>query len=340
MSTPHLPVHPRREGLDTRRMLRAALAAAGQGWPVFPLRSGEKTPALHSAACCPGTGVCGQSHQGWEQRATTDPDQISRWWRHRAHNVGVACGPAGLVVLDLDVRKGPVPPGREPGAPRHGEHTLSRLAARAGHPVPVDTLTVATPSGGAHLYFQAPPGEPIRNSVGERGARGLGPLIDVRAAGGYIVAAGSVLHGRGMPYRRHPGRPARPVPLPGWLATALTRPAPPPARPAPPGAEDAQVRHVDAYLRAAVAGETTAVRGAVAGTRAFVVFKAAARLGELVGARMLAEPDAYQALTAAAAVHDGVAGWSAREAHHHITNGLAAGQTRPRRPRGRTQRAS
>ena len=42
-----------------------------------------------------------------------------------------------------------------------------------------------------HLYFQAPHGAAIRNSAGK-----LAPGVDVRAAGGYVIAAGSVLeHG-------------------------------------------------------------------------------------------------------------------------------------------------
>ncbi|HLL35130.1 MAG TPA: bifunctional DNA primase/polymerase, partial [Streptomyces sp.] len=34
-------------------LLRAALAAAGRGWHVFPLRPGSKVPAGHAAARCP-----------------------------------------------------------------------------------------------------------------------------------------------------------------------------------------------------------------------------------------------------------------------------------------------
>ena len=49
----------------------------------------------------------------------------------------------------------------------------------------------ATPSGGWHLYYAAPEGREIRNS-----ASLLGPLIDVRAGGGYIIGADSIVGGK------------------------------------------------------------------------------------------------------------------------------------------------
>ena len=66
---------------------RAALAAAARGWPVVPLRPHGKEPAL----------------RGWDDEATLDRDRIRHWWSRRAYNVGVSCGPAGLLVVDLDV---------------------------------------------------------------------------------------------------------------------------------------------------------------------------------------------------------------------------------------------
>ena len=56
------------------------------------------------------------------------------------------------------------------------------------------TYTVKTPTGGLHLYYTAPDGPEIRNSAGK-----IGPLIDVRAGGGYVLAAGSVLDERAYP---------------------------------------------------------------------------------------------------------------------------------------------
>ena len=73
-------------------LLSAALDYAARGWHVFPLRPGQKRPALQS---------------DWEGRATTDPDRIRGCWEHDDYNIGIACGPSGLVVVDLDTPKEP-----------------------------------------------------------------------------------------------------------------------------------------------------------------------------------------------------------------------------------------
>src|SRR5690606_22485775 len=116
-----------------------------------------------------------EGHRGWEQRATTDPERIRRAWSHAPYNVGIATGPSGLCVLDLDTADdGDAPPERwaRHGA-RCGEDVLAIVAAEAGKDVPGETLTVATPSGGLHLYFTAPTDAELRNTSGETG-RGLG----------------------------------------------------------------------------------------------------------------------------------------------------------------------
>lgn len=92
--------------MDSRTALTdAALALAERGWPVFPLRPGTKKPALHGHRECPRTGGCTNGHHGWETRATTDPDRIRTAWQADAFNIGLCTGPAGLVVVDLDVPK-------------------------------------------------------------------------------------------------------------------------------------------------------------------------------------------------------------------------------------------
>lgn len=89
-------------------------------------------------------------------------------------------------------------------------------------------------------------------------------------------------------------------------------------------------------VAAAVRGETANVTNAVSGTRAYVVFKAAAALGGLVGAGVLDEHVAEDALIDAASVHDGVDEWTPREARRHIRNGIARGRNDPRRLDGLT----
>lgn len=186
-------------------LLTAALNAAARGWPVLPLRPGGKRPALHGENACTGTGVCTAGHVKWEQRATTDPDRIRAAWATGAFNVGIATGPAGLVVVDLDKPKG------SSDTPC-GVTTFTALCERTGQVVPT-TRTIRTARGGQHLYFLAPDGVQLHNTQ-----ESLGPNIDTRARGGYVVAPGSTTPAG--TYMLEDDRP--PVPLPEWLCTFLT----------------------------------------------------------------------------------------------------------------------
>lgn len=285
--------------------LAAALSAAERGWPVFPLYPYSKRPAVRD----------------WSRRATCDVGEITRWWMIMPYNIAIACQPAGLVVLDLDAARGRQPPPHwaQLGV-THGRDVLRILAERAHQPDPVDTYTVATPRG-EHRYFLAPADRELRNTTGR-----LGWLIDTRATGGAIVAAGSVRRVGDTLHRYRVVRDLDPRALPPWLVTALT-PTPIPIRPPLP----APVRRREAYVRAALDGETAAVAQSAPGTRAHTLFCAAARLGEMVGAGVLDETVATEALLAAAAVTDTPAApFTRREAGGHIANGIARGRRNPR----------
>jgi bifunctional DNA primase/polymerase-like protein len=294
----------------------AALVAAARDWPVFPLSPFSKVPAL----------------KRWQEIATTDRAQLEEWWMSAPDcNVGIACGPAGLVIIDLDKMRCRLPSAWTDV--RHGRDVLALVARRAGEADPVDTYTVLTPRG-EHRYFLAPSDRRLRNTVGASGRRGLGPGVDVRGWGGAVTAAGSVRCIRGGPwvYRPDPERPAEPVPLPQWLVTRLTPPSP-----VPPQLVRLRVGgRVEAYVVAAVRGEVANVVNAAPGTRAVTVFRAAYKLGGLVGANLLDEHLAESALLDAASVHDDVEGWTPAEARGHVRNGLALGRQRPRRVEGLT----
>ena len=140
------------KGTGTSLLLRAALGYARRGVPVFPCEPGGKRPLTPNGF--------------WE--ATTDERVVQRWWgRWPSANVGVPTGEAsGLLVLDVDAGD--------------GLGSILDLERRRG--VPPRTARARTGGGGEHLYFAFPADEEVRNSQGY-----LGPGLDVRGAGGYVI---------------------------------------------------------------------------------------------------------------------------------------------------------
>ncbi|MDX3645105.1 bifunctional DNA primase/polymerase [Streptomyces sp. MB09-02B] len=246
----------------SEHLMRAALDAAERGWHVFPLRPGGKPPALHGEKSCTRAGECARGHRKWEQRATTDPDRIRAAWSRAPFNVGIATGPSGLVVVDLDV-----PKDKGSSDAPGGAATFQALCERAGHRVP-DTYRTRTASGGQHLYFTAPTGVRLANTAGT-----IGTLVDTRAWGGYVVAAGSTTPTGD--YEALSGPVA--ASLPRWLLSIL-QPAPKPSQ-APSGPVTEQSRR---YVDVALAAETRNVSGAQVGGRETALFRAARALGRFV----------------------------------------------------------
>lgn len=313
-----------RRGLGRRG--RQALAAAAAGLYVFPLYPGTKDrPAVTD----------------WENEATRDREKITRWWTERPYNIAIATRPSRLVVVDLDPRK----PGQEaPAVPyercQHGLQVFQMLAAAAEAAFPLDTYRVVSPSGGQHLYFRAPDDVELRNSQ-----RRLAPLIDVRAGGGYIVAATSSRREGGR-YRAVNSRPI--APLPQWLREVLLAarqepmvPPAPAARPVSGPVAAAHSARVRAYVERIVDNvlEELATVPAGVGKRHEARRNAALKLGSLVGGGHLCAEDARARLLDVALTHVGVttdpsgrvhSRTTAREVVTTIENGLDYGMKRPR----------
>lgn len=292
-----------------------ALAAARRGLAVFPLWPRSKTPCLHGKHRCPGTGVCSGGHLGWEQRATLDPDLIRYWWKASpTSNVGIACGPSNLYVLDLDPARGEDPPPEWAGA-RHGRDVLARLAEQAGQPYPGDTYTGRSPSPSEHLYFRVASDSTLRNTAGKAGWR-----IDSRGRGGFIVAPGSVRRdGVYTVARRAPI-----APLPDWLVPLFA----PPPRPAPELIVPGDVRPLsDARRQSYLDTVARSVAHAAPHTAHDTLVRSAYTLGRLVGGGDFAEDDARAALHIAAQQRN----IPIAEASDAISAGLEAGALVPRR---------
>lgn len=283
-------------------MLRqAAHSATRRGLHVFPVVPGGKRPAVRE----------------WEQRATVDAGRIERCWSAGDFNVGVATGPSGLVVVDLDVPKDETDaaPAGMPAGIGCGEDVLAVLADEHGEPYPSETFTVRTGRGGTHLYFTAPEDVELRNTAGT-----LGWKVDTRASGGYVVGAGSVVDGRAYTVVHD----VVPAPLPGWLVTLL-KPAPlPPQKPVtvPLSATDRRGR----YLKAAVRAELDRVTGSGPGERNTALYRASVALGQLVAGGELGASEVAEWLTSVAVQ----VGQGEREARRTVESGFRAAQQRPR----------
>lgn len=199
----------------TTTMLDAALEAAGRGWAVLPLYSARPD----------GSCSCGKDHRGDLRSrakhpitrngltdASTDRAVIEQWWkRHPDANVGIRTGRvSGIFVLDIDSDKG-------------GDETLADLQLQ--NTALPDGPEVFTGGGGRHQVYRYPDGVehiPTRNEH-------LGPGLDTKADGGYIVGPGSN-HASGGTYRWRAGHGPDDLPIPDappWLLDKLvprTRP--------------------------------------------------------------------------------------------------------------------
>jgi hypothetical protein len=266
--------------------LDAALSYAARGWAVFPCH--HPTPA----GCSCGRPDCGSPAKHPATRrglrdATTDTEQIQRWWRARPEaNVAIRTGQASrLVVIDVDLP--------------HGPASLRRLLGTT-------PPTVHTGSGGAHHYFD-PGGMPIPNSAGR-----LGRGLDVRADGGYVIAPPS-RHASGAPYQWTQERLSVPS-LPTRISRTLARS--PQRRAIPPIG-----RAMKEWAEAVLDEQVRDVRTAAEGTRNDTLNRAAFRLGRLA-ARGDVDPERARSELERAAQANGL---SQREAIRTTESGLTAG---------------
>ncbi|MFD5234870.1 bifunctional DNA primase/polymerase [Streptomyces qaidamensis] len=308
----------------TSHQRAVALTWVGRGVPVVPCSRTDK------GALVPGFGRDASP----EQLATfSDPEQVRAWWsgRFKRAHVGLLTGRGtdgrGLVVVDLDMPKGDAPPleGRWSGC-HGGTDVLELLAQEAGAAWP-ETYSVMTPSGGLHLYFQQPADGPLIGCATGEGptAPHIGPMVDVRGIGGYVIAAGSYSTAQGRVYERVTAPEMRPQPLPGWLLELLRPAAQPAAPPRPPSPVRVLPTATRAERAAAGALEHSVgrVENAPEGERNRQLFAAARWLGELqsTAPAVLDETTVREQLLAAALR----SGQSEREALRTIRSGWERG---------------
>ena len=240
---------------------RLALNLAALGWHILPLSAASKRPLGNCPACRDRPGSTGHladgcpclTAGGWchgVRAATTDLATITAWWQREPAAVpGVAAGPSGLALIDIANHGGPLPPdlatGLLPGIdlaaehlPRHlwddpgryraGRDTLHLLAQLRGGSRPWRPeaghrpVSATTASGGTHLWYAAPAIEGLHQVLADpAGRHGLAWQVDLKAGWSYGVAPGATT--RNGTYYVTGGNPARPGPLPDWLAAEIKR---------------------------------------------------------------------------------------------------------------------
>lgn len=250
--------HPLDSRTDNGANSTSAVARwlARNGLFVFPTRPGSKRPWGNCPDCktgqCLPACACLANNRPCHGllAATSDGAQIDRWWRHAAAaNVGVNADRSRLVVLDLDCKDQPPAPAAAdvPDQVGTGLEALAAILTAEGACWP-ETLTVATPSGGRHLYFSRPDGLAVTSDATGR----VGHQVDIRAEGGYVLAPGCVLsrppESTAGVYRRVSDTTDI-APLPGWLRRRVAPSAPATPAPAPNFGSVRLGEHAPGYWR-------------------------------------------------------------------------------------------
>ncbi len=106
---------------DVTDTLGNANRLAGRKMYVFPVDNPELERCAgigrhHDPVTCDERGKhpCVPFKAG----ASTDPQQLAAWFTGYPRNIGVACGPSGLLVVDEDTRGRPARPGPARRLPR------------------------------------------------------------------------------------------------------------------------------------------------------------------------------------------------------------------------------
>ena len=232
--------------------------------------------------------------------ATTDEGQIRAWWGECPEaNIGLATG-AGLAVIDVDDEAG-----------------FDDMEAKHGDLPP--TLEAVTGSGGRHMFYSCG-GDELRS----RNAFARG--VDLKADGGYIIAAPSV-HPSGGLYAwdtSDEGPSDTIAPLPAWVRAVRQASRP---RIKPTTAESVTAEHTSGYGRAALKSASSIVSNAAEGTRNATLYAEACSIGRLIAGGEIVESEGREALLDAALG----AGLDEAEAVRAIAGAFKAGAEEPRK---------
>jgi hypothetical protein len=222
-------------------------------------------------------------------------------------------------------------------ADRHGsaDGVAAFQALARKHALPVGPVTV-TAGCGLHYVFRQPDGERFRN---RRGCLPNG--VDVRGAGGWVVAPGSVrLDGAvwqsasDTPLLREAYPDGVPV-IPGWIAE-LIRDQPAAALPLhkhvlpiPGGGRAASSSRTAAYAKVALERNVAELAGARSGSRNNLAVALAYRMGRMVARGWIDKARVIDALWYACHANGLAKEDGAQAVRSTIERGLAAGMSNP-----------
>jgi hypothetical protein len=154
-------------------LLDHALAYARFGFFIFPTHDvlGGRCSCGHA---CSSPGKHPRTAHGLLE-STRDEGTIRAWWgAWPSANIAVDCGKSGIVVVDVDVKKG-----------AQGRASIAWVVERyTGFR---STLVAGSPSGGLHYYFSG--------RTGTSHSR-LRPGLDVQSTGAYVLLPPSVAFSR------------------------------------------------------------------------------------------------------------------------------------------------
>lgn len=206
-----------------RPRLEHALYYASLGWSVVPTHKVIRSPAGVTACSCPMGVSCVSKGKhpavAWTrfQVDRPDEDQLRLWFNgvFSDYGVGIITGAvSGIFVVDVDEGPG-----------KTGAETLSNLQMIHGD-LP-HTVQARTGGGGRHMIFRHPRDVWITTSRNT-----LGPGVDTRGDGGFIVAAPS-MHESGLFYlwdeMAHP-RTTAIADAPEWVIEIAEQPPPEPGQ--------------------------------------------------------------------------------------------------------------
>jgi bifunctional DNA primase/polymerase-like protein len=278
--------------------LDAALEYAATGLPIFPCNPK------------PGPGRNRPLTRRGFYDASRDPDMIRRWWSSWPDaRIGMPTGRAsGRWVLDIDVKR--------PEA--NGFDTLEDL----GHALLPETPMAHTASGGLHVYFNAADRE-LKCSAGL-----LGPGLDVRGDGGYVIVPSPESGYEWDPFWNFDT--VEPVPAPAWLWP------PKPARPSIAAGPIKPVAGLSRYGERAIESACNAIAHAPCGEQERVLNAECFSIGTLAGAGAVPADIALRALLRAAGTmpdHDPRWPWRPEEIDLKVRRAFNAGLASPREAR-------